>query len=54
MSIRNRVLIRGERLIQTLYLKGGRLLHVDTRRLFEGEHLLDHLQCLDIAMHESI
>ena len=44
-SNRNRALVRGARLIQTLYFKeGGRLL--DRRCLFESGRLLDHLRYL--------
>ena len=41
-SIRHGAFIRGERLIQTLHLRGGCLL--DTRHVFESERLLDHLR----------
>ena len=40
--IRHGAFIRGERLIQTLHLRGGCLL--DTRRVFESGRLLDHLR----------
>ena len=40
--IRHGAFIRRERLIQSLHLRGGRLL--DTRRLFESGRLLHHLR----------